>query len=587
MDATELVRLQQKGFVCLNRGWLDWCLSLMLQEPVIHSAATFLLSQTKKGGGELRYDSGSDDSEDDEEEEGGEEEQEQKKKKKKPPSRVPGQGDIIPYWMDWVTTCHRYACAVGFVASRTLKSIRDARARKRQTDNSDSDEEQYRYRGKRRILQPRTKRKKRKSQKRNDDDDGEGVVGSDEDSDEERDKLDMEWFADDDEDLIPMVLDLQRCIVFFKKDVNQLYQFRVFEERDQFTAKGGELTGMPMKQSLKYYEIRDVVWKVLEGPDMDGCINSKVRRCHDMIFDEQLMKHCYRSATQFLARPLMALEEQQQTYKGENTAGFDAFSKGINTMGNGQAPGPPFLSAGQVVVTNHQAQLDDQKRKHAEELAQLQSPVEEGQVLLPSGRKLVQHKEPQTPPEMLELLAQRKQRCWEIFNIPPGIQQQLNPFEGKAAAQESGGTGSGGGGGGGQRSLGGMTPTAEAWNITLNNERRWLMDYGNEIINRATAPHRVRRAAMCQRDPQSKRKTHDPDKHKIKFVINAVPSLAKLEELYDTGEVEREFMLQAWSTELTIPLSRFTEEGEEEGEGGEGGDKSKKKPKKKKQKSDG
>jgi hypothetical protein len=320
-------------------------------------------------------------------------------------------------------------------------------------------------------------------------------------------------------------------------------------------------------------------------------VNSKVRRCIDWIMDEELMKDCYRTATEFLSRPTMALEEQQQSYKAENTAGFDAFSKGVNMMGNGHAPGAAFgLRADQTLVTSFDTTLKEMRQKFAQQLAknQLESPTANGQILLPSGRKLVQHKDPQTPPEMLELLAQRKQRCWEIFNIPPGIQQQLNPFEGKAAAQESGGTGSGGGGGGGgQRSLGGITPTAEAWNITLQNERSWLMDYANEIINRATTPHRVRQAAMCQRDPDSKKKTHDPDNHKIKFAINAIPYLAKLEELYFNKEIEREFMIQAWNTALNVPLSQFTAEGmlaEAEAEEGAGGEKKKQEGAKKKKK---
>lgn len=579
MNPVDVLALQNKGYVELKYGWIAATCERIDREAIIHAGWKYVLDHIKVGKAQLRYNLA----------EGGEEEidfrvkpdnnpanppsttetkvkeregkeQRVEKREQGKSQNVEGAEVVLPEWLKWVDDSYRSVCATGLVGTRTAKSIRDADAKEQRSGDAEMDEENdqntdaiWKEVG---SSQSRRKRK-RKTQIEEEDGSEEEEEEEDDDDEFDADREDREWFAQDDEDLKPRVLRLDKCHIYFKSDENGCCRFRAFKRRDQNSGIAAN--------RLQSREITDIVWKVLERPNDDGIINSKVMRCMDAIQIEKINMECHLTASQFLARPTMALEEQKEPFKVENSPGFDAFSQGINRMGDGTQTGDAFSSSkaalGQKDVTNFDRIIEESNSLWEAKFARAQmGDPTGGQTLLPQGRKLVQQKDPKAPANHMEMIAQRKQRVWEEFGIPPGLQQQLNPFEGRAAAQDAGGIKSGGGGGGGQRTIGGLTPTAEAWNITLQNERNWLMEYANEIIDRATSPHRVRAAAMHKRIPKSDPRAHNPNNWKIRFIINSVSHIRKIDELYHGGELEREYYIQCNSDIFSIPKNAFTEE---------------------------
>jgi hypothetical protein len=193
----------------------------------------------------------------------------------------------------------------------------------------------------------------------------------------------------------------------------------------------------------------------------------------------------------------------------------------------------------------------------------------------------------------MEMIAQRKQRVYEEFGVPPGVQQQLNPFEGKASQQDGGGLG--GEGGQGQRVVGDLTPAAKALNITIQNERKMIMNYANECLDLWTATARVHCAERSKQITPKHKKAHNPDNWKMKYIISGVQHISVYNDLYKNGIIKYDAFVRAYHRTYDIEYYEFEEETqltlkeqngvepqppEEDDDEGEGGAAKKKKKKK-------
>jgi hypothetical protein len=559
----EVIELQRQGFIFLNWNYIKQAFDLYDKEPVIRGAAKTVLTQTTNGKSVLRYDCGEDENEEtdfrpkpdndpaDSNKDVSEKQrakqdadgkQRKERRKQEENAVVPGSEELIPHWNRWMEEAYRSVKCTGLVGTRLQSSIPEEEGRSKEDTSG-------------------------KKRKRSDDDEEEeeerredGEPGAQKHQfDPVQDNL--LWISQCDETLIPKVLDLKACFVWFRPDLSRGCAIRVFQ-RPSWDA----LSSDPGKSLVESREIFDVVWYVAELPTEEGVINSSVMRCMSPLHLEEINLAAHISATVFNSSGLMALEASEQNFNVEHTAGMSAFTSGLNRLGDGTGPGPPFgLNKEQRLVTNFSRELKEQEEKWQ---ALFKARTTEGsatgpnQILLPLNRKLVRH-EPSQPPAMhMEMLAQRKQRTGEEFGIPAGLQQQLNPFEGRAAAQDAGGLGSGGGGGGGQRAIGGLTPVAELWGVTLKNERKWLTDYANLLLDYGTAGYRTRAADIHKSIGNPDKRSQSPDGWKIKLVISATPYIQKVSELYLGGEIKREYFVQTHCQAFGIPMEAWNEEAE-------------------------
>jgi hypothetical protein len=205
--------------------------------------------------------------------------------------------------------------------------------------------------------------------------------------------------------------------------------------------------------------------------------------------------------------------------------------------------------------------LQDEKetkgRKEQVELQIAYAAAMRNQIILTPGAKLAHQDLPQAPPDMLPLSAITTQRISQIFDIPPGLQRELNPFAGKSAAEDGAGVGSGAGSG---QTVGRLSPAAEIWNRAIRRKIDLMERAFNSALSFFSLSERSALAFISRSSDTASETDKRPENWGYQIKVPGAPVLAVIQSLWSMKIVKYDYFKLSIMATHGLPAEAFEEE---------------------------